>query len=309
MTPHQKTLREGFLYGLGAYGIWGLVPLYFHSVSSIPALELLAHRTVWSFLLLVGLLTLLKRWPDIRRTLQDRRTCAMLLVSAFLLATNWYGYIMSVFTGRVMEASLGYFMLPFANVAFGMLFFKEKLRPLQGVALVIAGFGIARMTWAYGTMPWLAIYLTISFGLYGVMRKMTPVDGLLGFALETFFLLPCAAAYLIYLLVAGEMKFMHPHTQVDWLVLFGAVVTTTPLVCFAQAVRRIGLISIGFIQYLSPVMQMLIAVYILGEEFSESRQVSFIFVWLGLIVFTVDTVRLMREKKPDTTSVEALEVD
>ncbi len=308
MTP-QQTLRQGYLYGLAAYFIWGLVPLYFHSVATVDAVELLAHRSVWSFALLLGLLTIMKRWPDIRSTLQNRRTCALLLLSAFLLVANWYGYIMSVFTHRVMEASLGYFMLPFANVAFGMLFFKEKLRPLQAVALVIAAFGIGRMAWLYGAIPWLAIFLTFSFGLYGVMRKIAPVDGLLGFALETFFIFPIAAGYLIYLLIAGKMGFMHPHTQVDWLVLFGAVVTTTPLICFAQAVRRIGLISIGFIQYLSPIMQMMIAVNVFGEEFSESRQISFIFVWIGLIIFTIDTVRLMREKQPDTTLVQAVEVD
>jgi chloramphenicol-sensitive protein RarD len=289
-----QSYRQGFLYGVVAYGVWGLVPLYFHQVREVDPRELLAHRLFWSFLILLVVLSVFGRWPEIRKAGRNKRTLGLLLLSALFLIANWYAYIVSVFTHRILEASLGYFMLPLVNVLFGMVIYREKLRPLQGIALAIAACGIGRMIYTYGEVPWLSLFLALTFGMYGVVRKSTPVDGLTGFSWETFLLVPFAAVYLLKRQLDGDLRFMHPPSGLDGWIIFSGIVTTIPLICFAQAVRRIGLINISFIQYFSPTIQLLIAVFFLGEEFSESKRVSFIFVWVGLVIFIFDTFRLLR---------------
>lgn len=304
----ERSLRNGMLLGLVAYGIWGLMPLYFHGTKPVGPDEMLAQRIVWSLVAISLLLTVVGRWGELFAALRTRKTFLMLALSAALVAINWYGYIFAVHTGRTVEASLGYFLLPLANVGFGMFIFKEKLRTAQGIALSIAAMGLAVMIAAYGAVPWIGLLLTLTFGSYGVMRKLVPVDGAIGLAVEAIVLAPIAFGYLCWLHSKGELAFPSQPLDKQLWVAFSGIITTIPLICFAQAVRRVGLINIGFIQYISPTIQLLVAVMVLGEEFSTTRFIAFGFVWAGLSIFVWDTIRSLRSRKAPT-ACEANEMD
>ena len=188
----------GLLYGLAAYGLWGVLPLYFRVVEQVPPLELLAHRIVWSAVLLAGLMTALRRWPEVWACLGDPRTCALLVASTVLIAVNWYVFIFGVSTKQVVQNSLGYFINPLFSILLGVAVFRERLRPAQWVALGLATCGLAYLIAAAGQLPWIALTLATSFSIYGLIRKVIPVESLIGLTVETMFLAPIAAAGLCY---------------------------------------------------------------------------------------------------------------
>jgi chloramphenicol-sensitive protein RarD len=279
------------LYGLAAYGIWGLVPLYFDAVKTVPAPEMLAHRIVWSVVFLAGLLTLARRWSEMRRCLRSPPVMIRLLSTTILIALNWLVFIHGVITGQVVQTSLGYFILPLVSILLGLMFLGERLRPLQWAAVALAAAGVANLVFRAGEVPWIALTLGVSFSIYGLLRKQVAVDGLVGLSIETMLLSPIASGFLLWLAFTGQST-MGAHTRtLDVLVLFSGVVTTVPLFCFGEAARRLPLTTLSFLQYLSPSLALLVAVTYLGEDFGPEKQLSFAFIWAALLVFTFASIR------------------
>jgi chloramphenicol-sensitive protein RarD len=288
----------GLLYGLAAYGWWGLMPLYFKAVGAVPPWELLAHRIVWSVVLLAAVLTLWRRWPDLARCLRDRRLLVLLLLSAVLVGLNWLVYIHGVATRRIVHTSLGYFINPLFSILLGLVFFRERLRPWQWVAVGLAAAGVAWHVGGVGELPWIALVLAGSFGLYGLVRKVTPVDALLGLTVETLVLMPPALAFLGWQAGQGANAFARGEGWTDVLVLTSGVVTAVPLLCFGAAARRLRLSTLGFLQYLAPSMQLALGVFLYGEEFSPQRAVTFGLIWAGLAVLTAESLLNRRRAAP-----------
>jgi chloramphenicol-sensitive protein RarD len=278
------------LYGLAAYGCWGVMPLYFKAVQAVKPAELLAHRIVWCLLLLAAVLTLWRRWPHLRRCLTDRRVLVLLTASALLVGTNWLIYIHGVSTQRIVQTSLGYFINPLLSILLGLLFFGERLRPWQWLAVALAVAGVGWHLWGVGELPWIALSIAGSFAVYGLVRKVTPVDAVVGLTVETLVLLLPAVAYLAWDASQQTNVFGRGDWQTDALVLASGIVTAVPLLCFGQAARRLRLSTLGFLQYLAPSMQLALGVLLYGEAFNPERAVSFGLIWAGLAVLTVESV-------------------
>jgi chloramphenicol-sensitive protein RarD len=281
-------------YGLAAYGWWGLVPIYFRAVAHVAPLEVLAHRTVWSFLLLLGLLAATR--PGVRpwAPFRDPRTRALLLGTSLLIAANWLVFIWAVTNQRVIEASLGYFINPLVSVLLGRLFLGERLRPAQAVAVALAVAGVVFMTVAIGRVPAVAVALALSFGLYGLLRKKARLGGVEGLLAETGLLLPLALGWLGWLFAAGRPAFGHVGRGTDLLLVLGGVVTALPLIWFAEAARRLRLATVGFLQYVAPSTQLLLAVAAFGEPFTPAHRVAFPLIWAGLAVYSLDALVALR---------------
>lgn len=286
---HKRT-SDGLLYGLAAYGFWGLMPLYFRLVGTVAPVEILAHRIIWSVILVAVILTLWRRWPDLVSSLRSGRTVRLLLISALLVAGNWLVYIYGVWTQRVLQTSLGYFINPLFSVLLGMVFFGERPRRWQWVALGLASIGLGYLVFQVGELPWIALALAGTFGLYGLVRKTAPVDGLIGLAVETMLLAPAALAGLAIGATNGTTSFGKNEAMTDGLLLLSGVVTTIPLLCFGQAARRLPLSTLGFLQYLAPSMQFVIAVLVFQEPFPPALRISFAFIWTALAIFTLDAL-------------------
>jgi chloramphenicol-sensitive protein RarD len=290
MGDERGSARAGLLYALGAYVIWGLMPLYFRSVNGVSPGELLAQRIVWSFILLVGVLTVFRRWSDLSRTLQSPRTVLLLTVSALLLAANWLIYIHSVFDRQVVQASLGYFILPLLSVFLGLVFFRERLRPTQWLAAGLAAIGMLLLILTIDEFPWIALGVAISFGLYGVVRKVAAVDGLVAVIMETLLLAPAAGAYLAWWATQRTLKFGSNDPLLDLLIVASGVVTAVPLVFFGQAARRLPLSTLGFIQYIGPSVTLLLAVLVFGEPFEKQKMICFGLVWTGIALLVAEAI-------------------
>lgn len=291
----RARLRSGFLYGLGAYGWWGLMPIYFRAVKDVPATEILAHRIVWCGVLLAGVLTLARRWSDVAVSLRTRQVAAVLFVCGLLLAVNWFTYIYAAVSDRIAQASLGYFLIPLVNVAFGLIIFRERLRPARWLAVALAAIGVGYVIATAGILPWISLTIAISFSIYGVLRKLTPVDGLVGLFVETLFLAPVAGGFVVWWFLQQTGTMGKVDWQTDGLLLLSGVVTAVPLLCFGQAARRLPLTSLGFLQYLSPTLQLMLAVFLYDEPFHRQQQISFGFIWLALAIVTVDSAIMARK--------------
>jgi chloramphenicol-sensitive protein RarD len=291
-TVDADRAREGVICGILAYGLWGLIPLYFKLVAQVPALEVLAHRVLWSLVLLAAVVTLLRRWSDLRRALTSRRVVLTLCASTLLLSVNWFTYIYAVSTNQVVEASLGYFLNPLVNVLVGVVILKERLRPWQTASIFLAGLGVA----IFGAPP-IAITLAVSFAFYGLLRKNVAVDGLLGLMIETMLLFPLAACYLAFIGFEGNPAF----SVEDWptcakLIASGAV-TAAPLLLFTAAARRLRFSTLGFLQYLAPTVQFLLAVLLFHEMLSTVKIVALTCIWAAVAVYAYDTLRSFRGER------------
>lgn len=285
-----STLRTGILFGLGAYGLWGLIPLYFRSVGHVPPLEVLAHRVVWSCVVLGLLATWRRRWPELFRAATSRVGWALGL-SAVLIGINWLTYIVAVDRRDVLQASLGYFITPLANVALGVLVLRERLRPWQGVALALALGAVGLRAASAAGFPWIALTLAASFSLYGLVRKLAAIDGIVGLLFETIALVPLGLAYGAWLSAAGASHFGPSDLATSGLLAAGGVVTTVPLVCFVEAARRLPMSLLGFLQYLAPSLQFLVAAVLLGERVTRVDLVSFGLIALAVATYSVDSYR------------------
>ena len=284
----------GIWYGLAAYSLWGLFPLYWRLFPNVPALQVLGHRIVWSFVVLGAIIASRRtaRLPPV-----TTRIVGLYAVAATLIGANWFLYVFAVNAGLVVETSLGYFITPLVNVLMGVLVFRERLRALQWVAVLLALAGVLRLTIAYGSLPWIALGLAVSFGSYGLVKKKASLPSLEGLTLETAVLVLPAAAYLIVLHGNGTGAFLVGDPRSDALLVAGGVVTVGPLLLFASAVRRVPLSVIGILQYISPTIQFLLGVYMFREPFSRTQLSGFALVWLGLVVFGLDGL-LARKATP-----------
>jgi chloramphenicol-sensitive protein RarD len=288
-TDHSRT-QAGVAYALAAFLSWGLNPFYFKAVGTIPTLEILGHRIVWSMLFLLPLILYARQWPQVARALTGRHTFMILAATSIIVGANWLLYIHTVEVGRVLESSLGYYINPLVNVLFGRLFLGERLSRTQLVAVLIAGAGVLNMIVAFGEVPWLALGLAVTFAIYGLLRKIVPVDALPGLFIETVMLLPFA---LIGLALFGRsFTFADPRTDV--LVVLAGPVTFLPLLWFTCAARRLKLSVIGFFQFISPSIQFLLAVFVFGEHFGPAHYITFGLIWTAIAIFTL-APRFMRE--------------
>lgn len=291
---NRDDTRRGVIYGIAAYGMWGLVPVYFKAVVEVPALEVLAHRIVWSALMLIPLALARGRRAQILRVLRDRRTLMVLTLTTVLIATNWFLFIWAVATDRVLEASLGYFINPLVNVVLGVAFLGERLSRPAAVAVALAAVGVAVQVAAVGSLPWIALTLAFSFGLYGLLRKTASVGSVAGLAVETSLLMPVAVGFLAWARHTGGLYLGTGHTGTDVLLVLAGLVTTLPLLCFTSAARRLPLATLGFLQYLAPSGQFLLAVLVYGERLTTAHLVTFGCIWIALAIFTADQIRNAR---------------
>ena len=291
MSDTAARYRSGLVFGLVAYLWWGLVPLYFAALKSfdVPAWEILAHRITWSLPIMLAITALTGGWNDVFRVLRSRRLVLTLLLSSAFLAVNWLLYIYSTVTGRVAEASLGYYMMPLVNAVFATWFLGERLRPLHYPALTLVAVGVSIPFIASGTFTWLAVALPVSFGFYGLVRKQVPVESSTGLTVETLLMLPPSLGFLGYLWANGQN-----HMGGDWglngLIAFSGVVTVVPLLTFTLSIRRLPLLAVSFIQFLSPTVQMIIAIAVLGEKLTPDKIAAFICVWLAVFIFVGDAI-------------------
>jgi len=282
----------GALCGIGAYGLWGLIPLYFKTVAHVSPLEVLAHRAAWSFVVLALLVSIVGQWGELRRGVADRRTAAMLAVSSLLIAANWLVFIYAVASNQVLEASLGYFANPLVNVLLGAVLLHERLRTNQKVAIALAAVGVLVLAIRVGTLPWVAVALATTFALYGLLRKTMPMAALSGLTVETLGLTPAAVAYLGYLGWTGASAVTGP--AMAGLLALSGVVTSVPLLLFAAAAQRLRLSTLGILQYLTPTLQFTLAVVVFREPFSAAQITSFAFIWTAVGVYTADALHASR---------------
>ena len=264
-------MHKGIVYAASAYTLWGLLPLFWKALHGVPALEILAHRMVWSLVVVLLLLAVQHHWRWIPAVLRNGRIVLTFAASALLLTLNWFIYIWAVNAGHVVEASLGYFINPLVNVLLGLLFLNERLRFRQLVAIAVALGGVVVLTVSYGVVPWIALTLAGSFGLYGLLRKTAALSSLEGLTLETLLLFLPALVYLLYLEANGTAAFGHTSTTTSLLLAAGGVATAFPLLLFAAAARRITLTLLGILQYIAPSMQFLLGVLVYDEPFDGMR--------------------------------------
>ena len=281
-TEAQRT-RTGMLYALATFGAWGFNPFYFKAVDQFPAIEVLAHRVVWSSLLLAALISWGRQWPQVRAAVTARRTLATLALTSLILGGNWMIYIHAMDSDQVLESSLGYFINPLVNILFGRVFLGERLSPTQMLAVALAAIGVLILAIAFGEPPWLALGLAGSFATYGLLRKLARVEALPGLFIETLFLLPIALGLL---LVLGT-RFGRIDPTTDLLLVAAGPVTALPLLWFTHAARRLKLSVLGFFQYLSPSCQFLLAVFAFGEHFGPAHYVTFACIWTAIAIFTL----------------------
>ncbi len=288
-------MRKGVWLAIGAYFIWGIFPLYWKQVHQVPASEILGHRIVWSLAFMVGMLALGQDLPALWGALRNPLIWRTYILAGSLLAVNWFTYIWAVNNGYVVEASLGYFINPLLSVLLGVVFLKEKLRRPQWVAVLLAFAGVLYLTFGYGALPWIALVLAGSFGLYGLVKKTSPLNARLGLTLEMMVLFLPALGYLIYLDQQGRAFFGHQSLTTTTLLALAGVVTAVPLLMFGAAARSIPLSLVGFLQYLAPTLQFLIGVFVYHEPFPFERLVGFGLVWLALLIYALDSWLTLRQ--------------
>lgn len=283
-------MRKGILFAGSAYFLWGLFPIYFKTLHEIPALEILLNRMLWSLLFLLGVLTWRKQWAWIATTIQQPKLIASFAISALMLSGNWFIYIWAVNHDHVIDASLGYFMTPLVNILIGSVWLRERLRPIQWLSVALAATGVVWMTVQAGRLPWIGLLLAITFGMYGLLRKTSSLGALEGLSLETALLFPFAVAWLTWMSWHGQNSFIASSNNVKLLLLISGPITAIPLLLFAAGARRIPMTTLGLLQYISPLGQLLLGVWLYHEPFDSGRLTGFIAIWSALIVYSAEGV-------------------
>ena len=281
-------MNKGIWNGLGAYILWGFFPIYWKLLQEVSALQVIGHRISWSFLLLVGVILLNRQWQEFRSAALAPKVIGIYAIAGVLLSVNWLIYVWGVNSGFIVETSLGYFINPLVSVLLGVLFLRERLRVMQWIAVGLAAAGVIYLTLTYGRPPWIALSLALSFGIYGLVKKLAPLGSLYGLTLETALVFPLALIYLVFVQSAGTAAFLHQGALTDLLLIATGIVTSIPLLMFASAARQIPLTMIGVLQYIAPTLQFIIGVFLYHEPFDQSRLFGFSLVWLALLIFWVE---------------------
>ena len=291
----NKDVRDGIIAALAAYLIWGFLPVYFKIVGAVDPLEVLAHRVIWALPFGALILLIRRQWPEVKRALTNKSMLGWLALSALFIALNWFVYIWAIQDERIFETSLGYYINPLTNMLVGVLFFGERLRRFQILAVALATIGVLVLIFSGGQVPWVSFFLAISFTVYAVIRKKVIIGGMPGLFVETILLAPFALAWFAYISTSGQAAFMSGDSSLMvWLVMAGPV-TAIPLLCFALAARRLPLTTIGFLQFLAPTLQFGTGIYY-GELLTTAHIICFGFIWSAVLFFSFDAIRT--KKKP-----------
>lgn len=298
--------RRGFALGLGAYGLWGILPIYFKQIAEVHAVDIVAHRILWSLPFLAMLLFAFRGWAEVRVALRHRKTVLLLLATSALIAVNWLLYVYAVTSGHILAGSLGYYLNPLANVLLGRFILKERLSWLQWLAVAVAAAGISALVGEATDHLWISLSLCLSFATYGLLRKIAHVDAVAGLAIETALLFPLAVAWLAWHLATGAPSFGTTATETGLLVLAGAA-STIPLLLFTAAARSLPYSTLGMLQFLAPTLQFLIAVLLYGEPFGRANAIAFGAIWAALALYVVALVREARANRVRADDVETAE--
>ena len=297
MNTHPRSAhhhhRAGLALGLGAYGLWGVLPIYFKAIESLPAVDIVAHRILWSLPFLALLITLGKGWDKVRTSLAQPRTLGILGLTALLIGANWLLYVKAVTSGHILAASFGYYLNPLANVLLGRFVLHERLNRLQWTAVAIAAAGISVLAAGALSQLWISLTLCGTFALYGLLRKVVAADAATGLGIETAVLFPLAIAWLGWRALAGA-SVMGTSTMQTGLLLLAGVVSTTPLILFTAAARRLPYSTLGMLQFIAPTLQFLIAVLLYGEPFTLAHAIAFPLIWTALALYVTALLRTPR---------------
>ena len=279
--------KIGVFYALLSYGSWGLIPIYWKLLYNASALEILAHRMLWSMVFVFGLLAVQKRLYEILKLFKSSKNIWILLFTSLLLGCNWFVYIYAINTGQVIEASLGYYINPLLNVLMGFIFLRERLNFLQFMALGLATLGVLNFLWDFGSLPWIALSLSFTFALYGLLRKVIPVKPLVGLLVETVLLAPLAIIMISIWMIDGSGSF-GKQWETDFLLIGAGVVTSLPLLWFVNAAKFLRYTTMGFFQYLSPSLNLVLGIFLYNETFTEAHIITFSLIWSGLAIFSIN---------------------
>ena len=295
----MSPMNVGYLYAVLAYVMWGVLPLYWKLYGEVGSGEILAHRIIWSVVFVALLVAVTRRWGMLKKGVPDAKSKWAVAMCSILISVNWLIYIWAVNNGHILQASLGYYINPLVNVFLGVFFLGERLSKLQWTAIALAGVGVLLTTISYGEFPWVAITLALSFAVYGYTKKKVQVDTIVGLTLETVIVLPIALIYLIGFEHGGEAFDVLSGWKLAGLALSGAA-TALPLLFFAEGVKRLPFTVIGFIQYLSPTISLLIGVWVYGEEFTTVEMMSFGLIWSALVLYSLQMVRKQKTFEVNT---------
>ncbi|OUR63024.1 EamA family transporter [Colwellia sp. 39_35_sub15_T18] len=297
LTEQQATTRTGVFNALAAYVMWGVAPIYFKLLVDIGAGEILMHRVIWSSLFLLILVLVMKKWQVLMALCRQPKLILKLAVSAAILAVNWLLFIWAVNNDHLLDASLGYFINPLFNVALGMLFFSERLRQNQFIAVILAVIGVLVQLFTLGSIPIVSLVLASSFAAYGVLRKKMQVDSFVGLLVESLLMLPFALIYWQFFADSATADLMANSDSLNITLILAGVVTTAPLLCFTAAAKRLTLSSLGFFQYIGPSIMFVLAVFYYHESMQAAEFITFIFIWSALALYSVDSFHYMRKSK------------
>jgi len=291
--------NKGILNAFGAYLIWGLVPVYWKLIKHVPAIQLIGHRIIWSFILLAAVLLVTRKWSELCSLASNRKVLRIYFVAAILVGFNWFIYVWAVNSGYIVEASLGYFINPLFSVLLGVVFLRERLRLVQWLSVGLAATGVLYLTIAFGRPPWIALGLTVTFGLYGLVKKTAPLSSINGLTLESGILFLPGLIFLGYQDWIGQGAFLHTGIGSDLLMAGAGLITTIPLVMFSYAAQRIPLTTIGLMHYITPTCQFFLGVLVYGEAFSRAQALGFGIVWAALVIFCIESFLFFRSQNSE----------
>lgn len=300
----QRENALGVSFIIGAYILWGILPIYWKFLNHVPAPEILAHRIIWSFVFVFIIVIILKRKQlkeFLRGLKSDKKIWVGLFIASILLSVNWLTYIFAVNSNHIVDASLGYFINPLVTVLLGVFVLREKINKWQTFSLVLAGIGVLYMTLTIGKFPWIALILAFSFGFYGLAKKQIKVDSILGLCLETFFVVPFALIFLTYLVGVGQHSFSTISLQTDLFLIGAGIATGLPLLWFGIGAQKIPLYMVGFLQYIAPTISLILGVLMYGEPFTKDHVITFSFIWIAIAIFTISNIRQSAKKRKVTT--------
>ncbi|CAM4238390.1 EamA family transporter RarD [Vibrio neonatus] len=298
MDPQaQQRTRQGVIFAIMAYTMWGISPIYFKALAVVPASEILMHRIIWSFFLLAGLIHFGQGWHCVREALKNKKKLIYLVSSSVLIGLNWLIFIWAINSNHMLEASLGYYINPLVNILLGMIFLQERLRAIQWIAVALAFLGVAIELVAFGSIPYISFALASSFGAYGLLRKKVNLDAQTGLFIETLFLVPLTIIYWVFFANSETSNLLNNSLSLNTLLILAGLVTTAPLLCFTGAATRIKLSTLGFFQYIGPSLMFILAITIYDEHLSINKIITFMFIWIALVIFSFDGIKNSMARK------------